>query len=854
MASNRSGRAQTRVSSTTTGARVVRDIVQRRPGSYQRDRKRAAVPFDEIGTSGLRQWSGWVRDEWLSELQGREAAWRYREFLDNDPIAGGFFFLIETLAKGVTWSVTDGDSEWQEHVHSCMDDMSRTWGDFLGEALTFLPYGYAPCEEVFKRREGHQPESFAMLGEGAPEDDEDSRSPASSKYDDGKIGWRKLPLRAQETTLHWDFDGYSKLRGLVQLDWHGGENFIPITKLALFRFRPVRNNPEGYSLLRKAWTSFYRLRNLQDIEAIGAARDLAGIPEVVPPDGVDLFAPGNEELYARVKEMVTTVHRDEDEGIVWPSAGWIFRLVSSGGSRQFDINAIIRRYEQRIAASLLADFMLLGQDGLGSYAMVDVKSELFGMAVNAVLDSICEVFNRFSIPRLLALNGVHGANLPKLTHTTASRIDIEKVGTFLYNLAGAGANIDWDGNPEVLKQLFQSVGLGINVTTVKPEEQPEQPPALPKPDPMEKADGDDLDAIFGQSDGSYGDMWVNHPERRMALSFGDWEGDIAHDAHRVAERLLPGYKIDSEAEQGAPEGDNWTQVYAKGKRVANLNKAEGEEETEEERQEREAAEKASLVTGVAATLATPAGTALLVGPLLGARAAVLATQLEREILSALGLMGGALATAYMAFAAKNPEAWLERKQLANRVLQAFDLRQWVSKHLEPLMRNQASRVASDTANVLGKATGERVNIDNALWQRLAREGMSELRKTDLEPQIRRALNKVLEDAFAAGENPEEAARRIRELVPAGRFVNAGSKYRAQLIAKDVTARMQRAVARAAYEDMSHVVAMRLRDGVYGPPRSDAFCIERDGKIVGFDEVPEPAHIQCTLGYEPVVRS
>lgn len=828
MASNRSGRASARVSSTTTGARVVRDIVQRRPGSYQRDRKRAAVPFDEIGTSGLRQWSGWVRDEWLSELQGKEAAWRYREFLDNDPIAGGFFFLIETLAKGVTWSVTDGDSEWQEHVHSCMDDMSRTWGDFLGEALTFLPYGYAPCEEVFKRREGHRPESFAMLGEGAPEDDEDSQSPASSKYDDGKIGWRKLPLRAQETTLHWDFDGYSKLRGLVQLDWHGGENFIPITKLALFRFRPVRNNPEGYSLLRKAWTSFYRLRNLQDIEAIGAARDLAGIPEVVPPDGMDLFAPGNEELYARVKEMVTTVHRDEDEGIVWPSAGWIFRLVSSGGSRQFDINAIIRRYEQRIAASLLADFMLLGQDGLGSYAMVDVKSELFGMAVNAVLDSICEVFNRFSIPRLLALNGVHGANLPKLTHTTASRIDIEKVGTFLYNLAGAGANIDWDGNPEVLKQLFQSVGLGINVTTVKPEEQP----ALPAPEPVQKAEG----------------LSVTHTVRNCAR--------CGEDHPYLSFRKL------TQPVEGDPALDYWAECPETDEPILlgtqGLEKAEGEEEeTEEERREREAreaAEKASLVTGVAATLATPAGTALLVGPLLGARAVVLATQLEREILSALGLMGGALATAYLAFAEKNPEAWLERKQLANRVLQAFDLRQWVSKHLEPLMRNQASRVASDTANVLGKATGERVNIDNALWQKIAREGMSELRKTDLEPQIRRALNKVLEDAFAAGENPEEAARRIRELVPAGRFVNAGSKYRAQLIAKDVTARMQRTVARVAYEDMSNVVALRLRDGIYGPPRSDAFCMERDGKVVGFDEIPDADHPQCTLGYEPVVRS
>ncbi len=44
-------------------------------------------------------------------------------------------------------------------------------------------------------------------------------------------------------------------------------------------------------------------------------------------------------------------------------------LLSSGGSRQFDTDKIIQRYDQRIAMSILSDFILLGSDRVGSYAL-----------------------------------------------------------------------------------------------------------------------------------------------------------------------------------------------------------------------------------------------------------------------------------------------------------------------------------------------------------------------------------------------------------------------------------------------------------------------------------------------------
>jgi hypothetical protein len=692
---------------------------------YARRNPRKVSPFSELGTSGLRQFSGWVLDEWLGELQGREAAWRYREFMDNDPVAGGFLFMLEMLAQRVTYSVEGGEPRWRKHVEQCMHDMSHGWDDFICEAMTHLPYGYAPMEEVFKYRRGEQPGQEDMGPENEVPSTEEPQHPGSSIYDDGLVGWRKLPLRAQETTLHWDFDGYSSLRGLEQLDWHGGHHHIPITKLLLIRNRRVRNNPEGYSVLRRAWTSFFRMRGLQDIEAIGAARDLAGIPSAKPPPGVDLFADENKALYNEIVELVTTVHRDEDEGLVWPTAEWDFELISASGSRQFDIDKIIRRYEQRIAASVAADFMLLGQDGLGSYAMVDVKSELFGMAVDGMIQQILKPMNRYSIPRLLKLNGVKTTNPPKIVATTAGRIDLEKVGLFLSNLGAAGLQVPND--PKFMKQLFEAAGLGSDFTFPPAPAKPVEPakPAAGKPEPskLQKADGQVLE----------------------------------------------------------------------------------------------------------------------VGPALATRARVLSGQLDREIMGRLQELGSRAAATYLGTMRGRPQPTSKREMRAitAAVVRSLGIAGWVQQRLMPVLGSHAGRVARDTESTLTNATGLDFTVGDADIQRI--RGSRGLTARDVEPQVRKAVLKAVEDGVRAAESPDATAQRIRKAVPAGRFTKAGSGYRAELISANETQEMQRQASLAAYRAHPQIVGLQTHGG------------DRDGEVTSLDDPPAAPHVGSTLSYDPVVQ-
>jgi hypothetical protein len=62
---------------------------------------------------------------------------------------------------------------------------------------------------------------------------------------------------------------------------------------------------------------------------------------------------------------------------------------------------------------------------------------------------------------------------------------------------------------------------------------------------------------------------------------------------------------------------------------------------------------------------------------------------------------------------------------------------------------------------------------------------------------------------------------------------------------------------AAYEAMENVSHVETQDGVYGPPRSDEFCMERSGQVLPVATAGltvKSAHPLCTLGFNPVVAA
>lgn len=401
----------------------------------------------EIGRVGQRRYGGIFYEEFLSELRGRKGVEVFTEMSNNDETIGAILFAIEMLVRQASWNVEPGgstakDREAAEFVKSCMDDMQQTWIDTISEILSFLTYGWSFHEIVYKRRMGRT---------------KDNRT--SSKYDDGLIGWMKLPIRSQETLYQWEYDDQDNLIGMTQMpppDF--GLITIPMNKAMLFRTRSRKDNPEGRSILRTAYRSWYFKRRIQEIEGIGIERDLAGLPVITTPEGMDIWDKDDEDMNAiraGLEAMVKNIRRDSTEGLVLPF-GYTFELTSTGGSRQFDTNSIIARYDTKISQTVLADFIQLGHESVGSFALSSDKTNLFSMAICAFLDIICQTFNSQGIPALIDINGDHFAGVtdyPRLTHGDIEDVDLATVATFIKDMTSIGVIIPDESLEDYVRQL-----------------------------------------------------------------------------------------------------------------------------------------------------------------------------------------------------------------------------------------------------------------------------------------------------------------------------------------------------------------------------------------------------------------
>lgn len=394
--------------------------------------------LDVVGSSGLNRQGGQVDEEWLRQLQGEKGLKLYTEMRDNDPVVGAILYAIKTLirqTKSSFQSANDSDAakRYTAFVESCVADMEISWPDFLAEVLSFLPYGWSYFEVLYKVRRGFNLDPKL-----------------SSDHDDGLIGWRKFAVRSQDTLSKWEFDDEGACLGLWQMAPPSYEEvYIPLDKSLHFRTETHKNNPEGRSILRNAYRSYHFLKRIQEIEAIGIERDLAGMPTMTVP--VELLSPNATSSQKAVvddfRDMIQKIRRDEYEGVVIPSeidmdgnpTGFKLSLLNSGGRRPMDVDSIVKRYESRIALSVLGEFVLLGLDGVGSFALSSNKTALFAQALGTYLQTIAASFNKQAVCSLLRLNGFRDVeNFPKLVFHDIETPDIQEVAGALSGLVSSG--------------------------------------------------------------------------------------------------------------------------------------------------------------------------------------------------------------------------------------------------------------------------------------------------------------------------------------------------------------------------------------------------------------------------------
>lgn len=491
----------------------------------------AALDFGVVGETGLRHYGGFVHEEWNPELKGERGKRVYQQMADNDATCGAVVFAFTSLFRSVEWHVeaakadpskpraqvkkfggrplpemgapppsdptigfddprtsVDPNAEPEEpeppseeelaaqFVEEVLDDMELPFDGMMEEIASMFVYGFAPCEILYKRRMG-------------PDETDPTRY---SKFDDGKIGLRGLPLRAQNTVYRWEIDQATGfIKGMWQQPWSGQQVFIPSAKMALFRTTAAKNNPEGRSILRNAYRPWVMKTRLEEIEAIGVERDLAGIPVARIPLQymADDAAPQDKAIFRTFQKLVRSIKRDRNEGVVLPSnVGkdgkplFDLELLSSGGSRQIDTTKIIDRYERQIATSVLADFIFLGQGNTGSFALSADKTDLFAQALTGFLKSVAGVFNRTVIPALWKLNKLPAETMPRLVPGDVTKANLGEIASFLTSLSGAGApmfpDTELENHLRKLANLPPAPEPGSDERTVPGQEAGAMPPGM----------------------------------------------------------------------------------------------------------------------------------------------------------------------------------------------------------------------------------------------------------------------------------------------------------------------------------------------------------------------------------------
>jgi len=225
--------------------------------------------LSEVGYIGLKTAAGQVLEESNRKLRFPQFIREVDEMMNDATIATGMQFVRMMLSR-VKWKVVapsgadDSQKEKAKFIETCMHDMEHSWQSFITEVTNYIPYGFQVHEKVFRRR----------------------LRTAGSKYNDGLVGWKKLPVRSQNTISEWVFseDGRTIL-GLKQSTQNltniaspyirvdaGADIPIPRNKFLLFTSDSRLGDPTGRSPLKAVWQQWRYRQELEKLEAVGIGR------------------------------------------------------------------------------------------------------------------------------------------------------------------------------------------------------------------------------------------------------------------------------------------------------------------------------------------------------------------------------------------------------------------------------------------------------------------------------------------------------------------------------------------------------------------------------------------------------
>ena len=415
----------------------------------------------ELGSLGIRHFGGVTQDELKAELNWPRSINTFRDMSYHSAVNAPLT-LFENIISKATWTykppadATEEEKNQAKIINQMMQDMEQPWSEFIRDVLSSNVFGFSVHEKVFRKR-------YKANG---------------SLYDDGIIGWKKLPIRVQESISKFVFseDGneiigvqqnlsaindiynrFSKRSNLIN---------IPRSKFLLFRTGKHRGDPFGKSPLRDAYLAWRFLTALEELEATGVAKDLNGLPVLMLPAQY-LAADAPPEVQAirlYYENVMRNLQMNEQSAVILPqvidpeSKQPMFKLdlLSVDGKKNFDISKIKEYYKNLIFTSLFADVLQMGQSSTGSFALGSIKNSLSGAYAERLIANIAEVLQNDLIKQTYILNGWNESRIGKFDFDGIEPADLD---TFSSAIMRMGASGYVPKTLEVINAVLSNLGI-----------------------------------------------------------------------------------------------------------------------------------------------------------------------------------------------------------------------------------------------------------------------------------------------------------------------------------------------------------------------------------------------------------
>lgn len=425
-----------------------------------------------VGYSGLQMFDGITTDELHKELQWPNSIKTYKKMTYNTAINSSLTLYSNLISK-VNWRVvppqeaTEEEKNQTKFINECLEDMDIPFRQVISDCLTSNIYGFAVLEKVYRRRNRN----------------------SGSIYSDNKIGLKKIALRNQESIEKFIFDeegndviGVKQVLNNVNTFRYTKLNtnsvVIPRSKFLHIVTGKSKQDPYGKSPLRDVYVAWRYLEVLSELEANSVHKDLTGVPVITLPASYMSAdaSPEQKAIYQNFCNMGRNVQVGGQTVIVLPSNVdettrtplFDFKLLSNeGGKKNFDLNEIKQYYQNQIYTGLSSDVLILGNNGVGSFALGQIKNSLTGSAVESMLDNIVDAFNRDVIRQIYELNGWDITRTCKLDYENLHSTDLETVSKFYQRIASVGL-IEKDR--AVLNAVRTAIGIDPLPDDLPPQE------------------------------------------------------------------------------------------------------------------------------------------------------------------------------------------------------------------------------------------------------------------------------------------------------------------------------------------------------------------------------------------------